>query len=328
MTTDLRRCGITLAVLGAACGGGGDSNEPGGNRTTIDLTTVTTGITEMSGVLPVCRPAGSLRAAPPNGAVIAAPERSRFAVLMELRRNRGVARALELQSLGSTKPADQFGDCGGRMTYPTYSHSNGVTTGTFQFDNYCSTDSDTGEKETLNGIVSFVNTGTPSASGPITQKIEASSQGGVTAQVKTAAGATVSNQRYSFTNYLYQAGVPGGSPTSANPNRLSVQDATLADLVSGKSYRQANYSVTDYINTSGGDVVSVSGRSYRSNGDYFDMATTTPITTASNGNTVGGQLTFTGANNSVAVLTLVPGSTLQGTMTVNGTLVTSVPVCK
>lgn len=318
--------GLALAALSVSCGGGGDDNGPGGDRTTIDAAAVATGISEMGGIIPVCRPGTSIQGAP-AGSVPAAPT-SRFSQLVELRRDRALARALELQSLGSTKPADQFGDCGGRMTYPTYSHASGVTTGTFQFDNYCSTDSDTGEKETLNGTVSFVNTGTPSASGPITQKIEASSSAGVTAVVRTSGGATVSNQKYSFTNYLYQAGVPGGSPTSANPNRLSVQDATLSDLVSGKSYRQTNYTMTDYINTLGGEVVSVSGRSYRSNGEYFDLATTSPLTTNSSGNTVGGQLTFTGAGNSVAVLTLVPGSTLQGTMTVNGTLVTSVPVCK
>ena len=66
---------------------------------------------------------------------------------------------------------------------------------------------------------------------------------------------------------------------------------------------------------------------YRSNGEYFDVATTAPLATNSNGDITGGQLRSRGPTTQ-AVLTLVPGSVLRGTMTVNGTPVTSVPTCR
>lgn len=72
----------------------------------------------------------------------------------------------------------------------------------------------------------------------------------------------------------------------------------------------------------------MSGRGYRSNGDYFDVSTTTPMVSDSHGNTVSGAFAFTGANGSTAVATFVPGKVSQATMTVNGTSVTGLPACK
>ena len=74
--------------------------------------------------------------------------------------------------------------------------------------------------------------------------------------------------------------------------------------------------------------MTVSGRGYRSNGEYFNFSTTSPITSDSDGDYTGGKITFTGANNSTAVLSIVPGSMPQGTLTVNGEPVTNVPVCR
>lgn len=74
--------------------------------------------------------------------------------------------------------------------------------------------------------------------------------------------------------------------------------------------------------------MSLSGRGYRSDGNYFDVSTTVPVTSDSSGKTTAGELTMSGANGAKAVMTMVPGSTLQATMTVNGTAVTSVPACK
>ena len=45
------------------------------------------------------------------------------------------------------------------------------------------------------------------------------------------------------------------------------------------------------------------------------------------GDYVGGAFTFTGAVGSTAVATLVPGSTLQATMTVGGVPLTNAPQC-
>ena len=42
---------------------------------------------------------------------------------------------------------------------------------------------------------------------------------------------------------------------------------------------------------------------------------------------LSGVITFTGANGTTAVATLVPGPTPQATLTVNGVPVTAVPAC-
>ena len=52
------------------------------------------------------------------------------------------------------------------------------------------------------------------------------------------------------------------------------------------------------------------------------------LTMSATASATGGELTMSGANGAKAVMTMVPGSTLQATMTVNGTAVTSVPACK
>ena len=72
----------------------------------------------------------------------------------------------------------------------------------------------------------------------------------------------------------------------------------------------------------------MSGRGHRSNGESFEIATPTRIETDSTGAYTAGALTFSGANGSQAVVTLVPGVTMQATLTVNGTPYTEgLPAC-
>ena len=330
MNPPLRIAAACVAVVAAiaiaqSCGGITD-DAPTGEATTLDVAGVTTGINEVATVIPICRKAGSLTASADRDPAIEVD--SWAASFLEIVKDQTLRVGLNVSKLTSTKPADQFGDCGGRITYPTYSHTSGTTTGTYAFENYCSIDSDTGERTTSNGSITFKDTGTPSASGPITSKVEASSQSGVTTVTRSSSGAQLSSHKISFTNMVYTPGVPGGSPTASKPDQISFDEVTNFDAVTGKTYRQTNLKSTSYDTSAGGQQASVSGRGYRSNGEYFDITTTTPMALNSAGDYTGGQFTFKGANNSVAVLTLVPGSTLQGTMTVNGTPLTSVPLCK
>lgn len=303
------------------------STAPAGPATTLDVASVSTGISEMSSVITVCRKSGSPspeRASDSDLAATGWLDRA-----LQMRHDAALARAIaEPQLLGSTKPADKLGGCGGRITYPSYNHSNGTTTGTYAFESYCTLDSSTGEKTTLNGSISFTDSGTPSASGPITNKVQASSSAGVTMVTRSSTGAQLSSQKLTFEDYVYTPGVPGGTPTSSKPDTYTAASLTMSDAVTGKSYRQTDYRMSTFTTSSGGEQMTVSGRGYRSSGEYYDFSTTSPVTTNSSGSYTGGQITFKGANNSTAVLTVVPGSTLQGTMTVNGTAVTSVPVCK
>jgi len=316
---------VATALLFASCGDN-ITDTPSGSATTIDLSGATTGIAQLSPLIPVCNATAGA------AMQLIGDQFKRRPSLTErvnrLRLEKKLLPAAPALALTGTKPADQLGDCGGRITYPVYSHLNGVTTGTYAFENYCSLDDDTGDRSTANGQVTFVWTATTTSSGPITNKVEASSSAGVTFVTQTSTGSTISSQKYLFTNYLYTAGVPGGTPTSSNPDRLQLDELKVTDQITNKTYRQTNYVMTTYETTSGGDVVSITGRGYRSNGEFFEILTDSPLTTDFEGNTISGAFRFTGANGTNAVMTLVPGSILQATMTVNGTVVTGLPACR
>lgn len=311
-------------LLFQACGGG-TSEVSSGDATTLDLTSVSTGINEVSNVIPICSPSGQAAAewvGPPL------EPQSWAARFVALATDKDIWAGLNMGRLTSTKPQDQFGDCGGRVTYPTYNHSNGVTTGSYKFENYCTTNSDTGDRTTRNGTITFTDTGTPTSSGPVTTKVEASSPAGVSLVTRKTNGTISDSREVAFTDMVYTAGVPGGSATSGSPDRITVAELKSVNGVNGKTYKQTNLVSSSYNTSSGGQQATVSGRGYRSNGEYYDISTTTPLTMTSSGSYSGGALTFTGADNTKAVLIVVPGPTLQGTMTVNGTPVTNVPACR
>jgi hypothetical protein len=245
---------------------------------------------------------------------------------LALQRHPGVGAIREkAKAYGSTTPADSLGSCGGRYGYPTYSHVSGVTTAVLQFTDYCTTGSD-GNKMVMNGSLSFVNTATPTATGPITTKWEGSTTG-ITSVTKNAAGTVVNSQTMSFDKLALAVGVPGGAPTADNPDKLTASEFKLVDNVTGKTYRQTGYEYASFETATGGEQMTLKGRGYRSDGSYFDIATTTPITMNASGAVTGGALTFSGASGSTAVATFVPGTTLQVTMTVNGAPVTGLPTC-
>ena len=322
----------TLATTGlvVSCGGssGSSTTSPpvSAKAATIDMTSVATGIPEASAFLPICTTGVSTKslAGSYNQALA-----SWLPKVVDVKGARQAqSGALALKAFTSSKPADSLGTCGGRKTYSSYSHLSGVTTATVAYENYCSSDSGTGNKSIINGAYSFVDTGTPTASGPITTKVEANSPAGVSFITQDSTGKVLSSQLFAFTNYVYAPGVPGGTATAAKPDAYTIADLSITDKLTSKTYRQTNYSVSSFETASGGEQMTMSGRSYRSGGDYFDMSTTVPMLTNSSGDTVSGELTFTGDAGSKAVATLVPGSTFQATMKVNGTTVSAVPVCK
>lgn len=326
MRPSVRWGAVALASLAAVVSvncGGGDNNQPSGKQATIDMAGVESGIDQVSALVPICQIGGS-----GTGPAMTAPEDVWLARLLGLRRDGLLQATFAIQALGPTQPADQLGDCGGRRTYTDYSHASGVTRGTLAFQNYCTTNTDTGDRTTVNGEISFVDTGTPSGSGPITTKVEADSPDGIRVETRTAGGVVTSSLNLRITDYLYQVGVPGGDPTAASPDRISAKEMRLTNLSTGKVYRHTSYNATLFTTPSGGEQASVSGRSYRSDGNWFQVATTAPLVSNTDGDVLGGALAFSGAANSTATLTLVPGAILQATMTVNGTPVTSVPACQ
>lgn len=310
-------------LLATSCGGDPDA-PPVEKAAVIDTASVTSAIGMADGFIGICSGgvAGGLQAERRLQVVAALRSGMRLAARTA---TPGTQRRL---ALGSTAPPDQLGDCGGRMGYRNYTHTSGVTAATLSFEGYCQLDSDTGERQVVDGAIRFTNTGTPTADGPVTTRLVADTTTPVTVQVRTAAGATVGSQTLSFSGFDMRVGVPGGTPTAANPDRMSMTEMSSRDGETGKTYRQANLVVEQYETASGNTVATLNGKGYRSDGSSYQMATTQPIVQDPYGDTVSGVVTFTGANSSIAVATLVPGATLQATLTVNGVPVTSVPACR
>ena len=314
----------TLALV-ASCGGGGGGGDsaPVETAATIDSAGVATAIADFEGIVGICQDSttGAMRAGRKLGAAVMVHEGIKLST-------RAMPPMTKTRlALSGTPPPDQLGDCGGKFGYRNYSHVNGVTTATLAFENYCMTDTDTGAQQRINGKIAFVNTATPTAGGPITTQLVADTSEPVTLVVQDAGGAQLSSQTLSFSGFKMVVGVPGGTPTAAKPDVMSMTDMTVKSSDTGKTYRQSNYVLRQYETPAGNVERTMSGRGYRSNGSYYDIATTQPMVEDADGDLVSGVITFTGANGTTAVATLVPGPTPQATLTVNGVPVTAVPAC-
>lgn len=332
---------IALATLAVSCGGSGSDDATPATQTTITSGSAKAAAADANAFLPICSntTATATSAAPAGSRLL----NSTLALIQQRHQARlmgtplasaastttGTKRAL---ALTSTRPADVLGTCpghGGRYGYSSYSHTNGVTTATLTFSDYCSVDSDTGNEELLSGSLTFVNTATPTDSGPISTKFEASTgSAGITALVRTTAGAPVSSETLALKELVYTVGNPGGDPSATRPDRMAVAEMKQTNTVSGKVRRQTGFTMTSFDTASGGTQMSYSGRGYRSNGEYFDFSSSTPIVTDVDGNYTGGAITFTGSGGSTAVVTLVPGATLQATLMVDGRVESDLPACQ
>lgn len=247
---------------------------------------------------------------------------------MQVPQIRRAASTLVARQAASTKPADKLGPCGGRITYPDFSHASGTTTATLAFENYCSNGTTAGVREIVNGRIAYVDIGTPTASGPVRTKLTANSPAGLAVISRDAADKVLNSQLTTFTNFNSVVGVPGGAATQAHPDAVSIDEITIVDKVANKTYRQTGLNMSQFETATGSSQMTLSGRGYRSNGDYFDFSTQVPLVSDSSGNTVSGTLAFTGSGGSVAVATFVPGKVNQATVSVNGVAVTGLPACK
>jgi len=293
-------------------------------QATLDVASAERMVTEFSYLLPICSPGGSAKAALNQASAY-------LHKAIEFRQLARVTTAAQVRqrplAYTSTRPADSLGECGGRLTYPSYAHVNGVTTATMRWENYCSKDSDTGGTQLIDGSWSFVETATPGTSGPIRTRYEASSANGIALIDKDVSGRTIGSQLVTVLGYVSTPGVPGGDATAARPDRLQLAEWRVRNDLTGKTYRQTGYAMSSFTTASGGEQVTISGRGYRSTG-YYDLTTSQPMVTDADGNTVSGSFVSSGANGEAVVITLVPGETLQATMRVDGKAVGNAPACK
>ena len=314
----------TTATLLVSCGGsdgGGDAGTPAATMTTIDAASVASAVASVSTLIPICDNNLATKSA-------ATPTTTALVMKTAMLRNSQALSARTAAALPSTKPADTLGTCGGRVTYPVYNHLSGVTTATLEFIDYCMSNSATPPVQTkVNGSISFVDTGTPSASGPVRSKIEASSPGGVTIATLDTAGKPVT-EVISFSNFLYTVGVPGGIATASSPDQFSLGELKTSNSGTQKTQRATDVKVSMFATASGGKQYTASGRGYRANGEFFDVSTSPPIVLDAAGVPLSGAIAFSGANGSAAIATLVPGRAMEATMTVNGTPLAGMPACK
>jgi hypothetical protein len=222
---------------------------------------------------------------------------------------------------------DQLGDCGGRITYPSYQHVNGVTTATMRMDSYCSKDSDTGGTQVVDGSWSFVETAQPGATRPIRVRYEASSPAGLTVVDKDASGkvhrhAAHGRRRLRQHASACRAATPRPNvPTASRWRMAGAQRADRQGLPADRLQR-------DDLPDAG-----------RRRADH-DQRPRLPLDRLLRpGDDVADRhqrrrrravrvLTSAGADGQAVVMTLVPGADFQATMTVDGKPVTTAPACQ
>ncbi len=308
----------SLAALLSACDGGGSSSSSGGGtdlgvytgkttQASIDQASVKQALTNIKDVMPSCSATG---VSPEKAVPSEVPSSllSSVKVIQRLLPPVGVKKVGKSVSLlATTAPASKNGDCGGSLTYPTYSHASGTTTMSVKWDNYCTVDSTTGNKTTYNGTLSAVDAGTPTPSGPVTNKLTANIPS-LTIVEKTASGTIISDGTIAISNFSYTPATGAGSTLSDLPGTISFTSFESKDTKGGKYYKFENMTVNS--SKSGTDTqLSISGRVYRGEAGYSDLTTDTPILMDSSNTIKAGKVTFTGASGHKATYTTVPGST-------------------
>lgn len=300
----------TVAALLAACGGGSSGGGGGGGlytgkttQATVSEQSVKDALGSVKEVLPSCTATG-------------------VAKVVAVEQDQGLASALKVVKLTlqqptakkvgktvalipSTQPQSATGTCGGSISYPTWSHSSGTTTIAVKFDNYCTKDS-SNNSTTINGTLSAVDAGTPTNSGPVTNKFTANIPL-LTVVEKNSAGTVTASESISLTGFEYvpQTGVTPSLTTLAGTFKMGSLE--VKDDKNSKSYKVENVNVT--TGAAGSDMqVTVSARIFRGTSGYSDITTNVPLVVDSSQKLKSGEITFTGAGNSKATLTAVPGS--------------------
>lgn len=326
----------TVAIF-AACGGGGgggDNGGGGGVTPTNPIATTPAAVT-VSGVqktlvdankfVPSCTATGVAKMLPGN-AEFAAVMKAIKLTKAALDKPKSVGKTVAL--ISSTAPQQMTGDCGGTVTFPTWSHASGTTSIAVNFANYCTRDSITGETTTINGSLSAVDNGTPTNSGPVTSSITANIPA-LTVVEKNSAGTIIAQDSISLTGFKYVPATGASASLSDLPGTFTLTSVAVNDDKNKKSIKMDNVSVTTTV--SGANTqVAMTGRFYSGKSGYTDVATSNLVFDA-NQVATSGNVTFTGAGGSKATLTVNPspgtgkssfsmdvGGAPAGTMTCDG----------
>lgn len=308
----------TVTALFAACGGGGGGGGGGlysGKTTPANITaeSVKSTLASVTDIFPSCSATGVTKTALDTTPVLSVVKIAQKMLPPTVAKKSGKSVAL----LSTTAPPTKNGDCGGTLSYPTYSHAGGDTTMSVKWDNYCTTDISTGNKTTLNGTLSAFDDGTPGANGPVTAKLTASIPN-LTVVEKNAAGTIISSETITLSGFEY---VPAAGASSSDPTgTIKLSSFEAVDNKNNKQYKLENMNVTTSKVGAGAGAdtqVTLSGRIYRGTSGYSDLATETPLVIDSNENLKAGAISFS-AGTHKATLTAVPGTGQTFTADVDG----------
>lgn len=307
---------VLLSACGGSGGGGSSSTALYSGKTSqaaIDEQSVKGTLAGMQDIFPSCSATGVSKVATGKVKPLLAVVKTARLVLQPTISKR-VGKSVSL--LATTTPSPRTGDCGGTLTYPTYSHSSGTTTMSVKWDNYCTTDS-FGNRTTFNGTLSAVDAGTPTASGPVTSKLTTEIPRLTVVEVNSS-GTVIANETIRLIGFEYLPAA-GASANLANlPGTIRLSSFELNEDKTGKAYMLQNLNMTTSI--VGSDTqMTISGRIFRGTSGYADLTTDTPLVIDSSQNLKSGAISFTGTNGSKATLTAVAGTGQAFSVAVNGT---------
>ncbi len=304
----------------AGCGGGGGSDDDDSNGTAsqaavIDEASVTEEMEFIEESVPGCQMVEATEIAagimgsqlPPDssGALVGL-----FATLAAARN-----RTVDYLTSINIAPMEIQGGCGGTMTISS-SHSNGTTTFTLVFKDFCSSDDTMNPpvETKINGKLIAKQIGTPSAAGPIISKYTAETDGKLTVE----AGA----EKVSLTldNFIYTLGSPGvtpGAPTLTSPDQVAMDQLTINFETQKRVMTLTDLRATSYEDGDNKVAEMSSGRFSLGDKGYVDVKTSQPLVMNSDRDMVSGAVDFTGANGNV-VTVIVGEETGKFILEING----------
>ena len=197
------------------------------------------------------------------------------------------------------------GDCGGTLSIDSV-HKSGNTTFTVVFNNFCFYDDEgiTPQEVVINGTLKGVEQGTPGNFGPTISGFNANSEGKVTMQT---ADETIT---VSLTDLQVKYGVPGtwepGTPTAANPDRLTIKQVSVDLKNQGISHTLKNLDAK--MHESGDNkIVEIRDGIYNTGSGYVSIYTSQPLVVDDWGNMAAGTIVLEG-DGDVVEISRAPGT--------------------
>ncbi len=188
------------------------------------------------------------------------------------------------------------GDCGGEMKIESV-HKSGNTTSSFIFNSFCFYDDSTGVSEAviINGKFITTEEGTPGDFGPTIHGAKAKTDGKISIQMSDE---TISLSLDANISY----GVPGlwepDMPTQANPDRLTVKQASIDMPSSGISHTLKDLRAESWI-SEGNEIMGVNSGRYSTGKEYVAIYTSQDLVMNEWGDIIGGKLALEGAGGDV-----------------------------